>query len=67
MPKIHRLRGVTVEGQPAPPPVDPALEAVHVDDVHTSGPVPGTEPIVVDEHGDDAAAVAAPAPARRKR
>lgn len=54
MPKIHRHRGVTTE---VPMPGDPVEAEV-------------VEPIVVDEHGDDAAAVAPapePAPSRRAR
>ena len=61
MPKIHRHRGVTTE---VPIPSDPDVVE------------PVLEAVVVDEHGDNAAAVAdvpadapadAPAPAARKR
>lgn len=55
MPKIHRHRGVTTE---VPIPTDP--------DIPAAEPL---EAIVVDEHGDDAAAVedVPAAPARRTR
>ncbi len=56
MPKIHRHRGVTTE---VPIPTDPGIATAEPELV---------EAIVVDEHGDDAAAVeATPAPATRKR
>ena len=82
MPKIHRHRGVTTE---VPIPSDPGVVDAEPLEVLTDTPddtEPVTEPgepvdaVVVDKHGDDAAAVAdvpadapadAPAPAARKR
>lgn len=46
MPHLHRRRGATFEAPP-PPPV-----------VEAEGDLEPLEPVVVDEHGDDAAAVA---------
>lgn len=74
MPKIHRHRGVTTE---VPVPTDPGIAAAEPLEVLTDTPDdaepvtvvdPGevVDAIVVDEHGDDAAAVA-PAPASRRR
>lgn len=54
MPKLHRHpRSHHVAA--APPPADP-VDEVLVDDVEADVE-PEVEPIVVDEHGDDAAAV----------
>ena len=59
MPHLHRRRGATFE---APVPTDPGDPTAADREAELEAAEPEVEPVVVDEHGDDAAAVAGVAP-----